>query len=127
MNLKTIFSMWFKMTVNVLNTKVLTILGWWWLKVKVSQKVREPNSPVFFEGLTIGKNIKFEIEIKEAGEASGEKYQADIKIDGDYVGSLWFDDFEMREGVLCLLRDGDMMAGFICITKEHRINIRRGE
>jgi len=55
MNLKTIFSIQLRKTVNVLNTKVLTILGWWWLKVKVSQKVREPNSPVFFMGLR--KNI----------------------------------------------------------------------
>ena len=55
MKLKTIFSIWLKRSVNVLNTKVLTILGWWWLKVKVSQTLREPNSPVFFVGLR--KNI----------------------------------------------------------------------
>lgn len=127
MNLKTIFSIWLKRSVNVLNTKVLTFIGVVVVNENLQLNLKRTHSPVFFKGLTIGKNRKFEIEIKKAGKVNPEKYEAAIKIDGDYIGSLWFDKFEMRRNVLCLFRDGDMIAGFICITEEHRINIRRGE
>ena len=121
MNLKTIFSIWFKTTVNVLKGKVLTLIEVVVVSGLIPKLLNESLFTDFF--MYKSKKVKVKVEIYEKKNPTLEKYRADIfLIVGDkreYLLSIYVDDFEIEcDTILWLINRGIKISGIPIIMDE---------